>query len=489
MKSKFLNYSLLMLFLFVFCKENHCLANNMQVSNVSFVNDNPVSKTAEIEFNISWENSWRDSINYDAAWIFLKYKSGSNEWNHLNLSIAGNSLGTGTSATLAPTQDNIGAFLYRSGISNGNFINNGIRLFWNYGINGIVSLTNMEVRLIAMEMVFVPQTVQFDLKSVTITNTMYDGNPSNYDVFNVTGSSGWPVLDTSLSLPFIVNKYEPLSGAYGNQNTIRTIGPIRIDLDNGIDFNNDGIIDNVNYPTGYQSFFCSKYEISEGQYSDFINCLNSQQVGNIGIAGISISNVNGVYYASRPNRSCGKSSEVRVLAYADWSGLRPWTTLELIKAIRGPRSPGFDVSYYRNSWNGNPLIGEQNGTETYFVGSGIYTPISNFHNMFEINTGGFNFGAVRSGIFATATSDQNRSGASFYGIMDIVGNCNDPVINFDTSVNFVANHGDGNLSTSGFSNVTGWNSADIQFYLSGYRPGVASNISFSNGFRFVRSAY
>jgi hypothetical protein len=34
----------------------------------------------------------------------------------------------------------------------------------------------------------------------------------------------------------------------------------------GIDSNKDGIIDNLNYPTGFSSFYIMKYELSEQQY-------------------------------------------------------------------------------------------------------------------------------------------------------------------------------------------------------------------------------
>ncbi len=51
-------------------------ASNVQVNNVSYTGDvgDPLY---EITFDIAWENSWRTSTlesNYDAAWIFVKYK-------------------------------------------------------------------------------------------------------------------------------------------------------------------------------------------------------------------------------------------------------------------------------------------------------------------------------------------------------------------------------------------------------------------------------
>lgn len=56
-------------------------ATNIQVSNVSLVNRNVGTKTTEIAFDLSWEQSWRYAPlaginNFDAAWVFVKYRLG-----------------------------------------------------------------------------------------------------------------------------------------------------------------------------------------------------------------------------------------------------------------------------------------------------------------------------------------------------------------------------------------------------------------------------
>lgn len=56
-------------------------ATNIQVSNVSIVNRDSTAGTTEIQFNLSWEQSWRYSAlaginNFDAAWVFVKYRLG-----------------------------------------------------------------------------------------------------------------------------------------------------------------------------------------------------------------------------------------------------------------------------------------------------------------------------------------------------------------------------------------------------------------------------
>lgn len=43
-------------------------ANNIKVDKVSYN-----EKTQVISFEISWENSWKDQKNHDAAWVFIKF--------------------------------------------------------------------------------------------------------------------------------------------------------------------------------------------------------------------------------------------------------------------------------------------------------------------------------------------------------------------------------------------------------------------------------
>ncbi|WP_251622513.1 hypothetical protein, partial [Odoribacter lunatus] len=66
------------------------LGNNIRVASKPRV-VNIVGDTAFVEVNVSWDNSWRDDFNWDAAWVFLKYKKrGATEsWHHGYLARAG----------------------------------------------------------------------------------------------------------------------------------------------------------------------------------------------------------------------------------------------------------------------------------------------------------------------------------------------------------------------------------------------------------------
>ena len=50
-------------------------ANNIQVSSGTLTGQNTSGNYTFVQFNLGWDNSWRDNVNWDAAWIFVKYKA------------------------------------------------------------------------------------------------------------------------------------------------------------------------------------------------------------------------------------------------------------------------------------------------------------------------------------------------------------------------------------------------------------------------------
>ena len=61
------------------------IANNIQVTNTTLVSQNTVEESVIVQFDIEWENSWRlagGPANWDAAWIFIKYRVGAGPWTH-----------------------------------------------------------------------------------------------------------------------------------------------------------------------------------------------------------------------------------------------------------------------------------------------------------------------------------------------------------------------------------------------------------------------
>lgn len=70
----------------------------------------------------------------------------------------------------------------------------------------------------------------------------------------------------------------------------------------------------------------------------------------------------------------------------------------------------------------------------------------------------FILGPVRVGMFARANTTRAQSGATYYGVMEMSGNVWErvPALGRIQGRAFIPNLGDGDLSTNGYANVTGW---------------------------------
>ncbi len=145
-------------------------ANNIRVEGktrvVSIVND-----TAVIEVTLRWDNSWRDDFNWDAAWVFFKYKKRGleNPWQHAYLSSSGHVLSTaagneggGYAYMVGANAGKVnGLYVMRNGISEGNV---SVRLQAKWPLNGTGltksdfgnALNEIYVAVHAIEMVYIP---------------------------------------------------------------------------------------------------------------------------------------------------------------------------------------------------------------------------------------------------------------------------------------------------------------------------------------------
>jgi hypothetical protein len=125
-------------------------ANNLQITNVT---SNVSGNTTTVSFDVSWENSWRGGPagNYDAAWLFIKYKDNAGEWHHLNLTGANNSAAAPLSID-APS-DKKGIFVYRTADGIGNIAPTTVTV-------GVVQQAgSFDIKVFGLEMVYIPQGV------------------------------------------------------------------------------------------------------------------------------------------------------------------------------------------------------------------------------------------------------------------------------------------------------------------------------------------
>lgn len=127
-------------------------ANNVTLSNISFIDQNITGHYCNIKFDISWENSWRTStsvpVNWDACWLFAKFRVNGGPWHHCTLSASGGDHTAPSGSTITPSSDAKGAFIYRSTNGNGNNNWTNAKLRWNYGTDGVMDDAVVEVKLV-----------------------------------------------------------------------------------------------------------------------------------------------------------------------------------------------------------------------------------------------------------------------------------------------------------------------------------------------------
>ncbi len=456
-------------------------ANNVQLNNISLIGQNTTNKTSLVRFDLSWENSWRTATlenNWDAVWIFVKYRvKGQNIWKHATLDTIGHQ--APASCKIDSTTDGKGVFIHASGLmplQNVNYQN--LRLRWCYGLDGLSDNDSVDICVFGVEMVYIP------------AGSFYvgDGNTSNPsgNLKDAGSLSGLPLQITSEAQLTLGG------GASGS------IGLINNAFYADDFYSNTQILPSA-FPKGYAGFYCMKFEISQGQYADFLNKLNSIQASQRypnqnGNNRHTISGSWPSYSAATPHRPCNFISYSDGVAYADWAGLRPMTELEFEKICRGTAYPV--TSEY--AWGSTNIY-----QVTTFINDG--TASENGSNLGANAVYGLiaSFGPIRCG-WATGTSPGTResTGSTYYGVRDMSGNLFEAMISIGSPNGRIMTktNGDGNLDPLGSSNVAQWPSAgqgirggsfsSVQGLLSisnRYLINSGSSRSSNVGFRCVRS--
>jgi formylglycine-generating enzyme required for sulfatase activity len=407
------------------------LANNIAVSNVSITDQDSVTKTANIVFDLSWENSWRlttGPANWDAAWVFVKYHNGDGVWRHAKLMTTAVShfVPTGASLSVGATGSNgMGAFIYRSAAGSGNVAYSGIKLKWHYGADNILDSAIITADVQAIEMVYVPEGSYYvgDATSGTWCRGDSQGTP-----FPVTSTQDIQVGNTA-----------------GEINTARWSGSGA-----GTPGSTSTGIVPAEFPNGYAAFYCMKYEVSQGQYARYINTGGSQSPAlqyfysdyNIGqVATGSVPNVT----ATSPDRAYGGlagNNNQHTLHYLNWAGVRPMSEFEYEKACRGPVFPVAGEFAWGTAVVANlayTLSGF--GTATEAVSANYNENAGNaWYSTTKVNN--FIIGSCRVGMFAKSayagsTPPRIQSGSSYWGILDLTGN----VAELAAPVNFATQYG------------------------------------------------
>ena len=324
-------------------------------------------KTATITFDITWEESFRDEHNHDAAWVFFKTRANEQaEWKHVKLvadkviNPTGYGKGTGTSVDLIVPGDAdgfTGVFVRRADSGEGTLNTQCVKV--------IADLAKAEIRAYGIRMIYVPDGPYF----------LGSGGVEHGGFFKYTDGAQR------------IEPYQVASAgaiATGKQN-----GKLWARKQGG-QLKDGGQIP-ASFPNGFAAFYAMNHQITAPQYAAFLNSLTKEQAkqryagnenwdevstpGDLGVNKDHYSGGQGQVTRSVPGAEEPYVARVRTsragagcfgLSWADgvffaaWAGLRPMTELELEKMVRGSRQPQPNEvgrSYWGvagfNRWNWN----------------------------------------------------------------------------------------------------------------------------------------
>ncbi|MCX6287191.1 MAG: hypothetical protein NTY96_08750 [Bacteroidetes bacterium] len=431
-------------------------ANNVTVTNSKLTGQNTSGQYTMVQFDISWENSWRTASapnNWDAAWVFVKYRipvasGGDGLWKHAWLNDIGHTVPTGSTIDIglldpstafnSSANPGMGAFIYRGANGTGTYTATGIQLRWNYGSNGVSDNAIVDFQVYTIEMVYVPQGSFYVGSGGTEYNAFYK-YPTTTNPYQILNESSI-IVGTETD-----NLYYPNTNLYGGDRG----SPIP-----------------AAFPKGYNAFYSMKYEITQQGYVDFLNSLtqtqaNARKYTYAGERYAITGSAAGSYSTTNPYVACNYISFADVAAYLDWSGLRPMTELEYEKACRGPVSPvANEYAWGTTGIAGSAYSISNSGANNEVISTNYSTTLGNAAYSSTTPSGGSINGPVRAGIFAGSAGNNGRvtSGASYYGIMELSGNLYERAICVGSPQGraFGGAHGNGVLDNAGNANVANW---------------------------------
>lgn len=455
-------------------------ANNIAVSGVQFTGMDSTVGTVKVQFTVSWENSWRDAANHDAAWVFGKYTSdGGYTWSHLTLKGSGTNptgFSTGASGTLIQIlvpSDTRGAIVQRAATGTGTLSTASVQFLWNYTANGLswqqIYSPAVKAKMFGIEMVYIPS-------GSFRAGDGYTGYGNSEGEYRPTGfCQGYNDPD-----PWMISSEAQIiiQNADVNSYDIYYNGLGDMWLNEGATYPLPAV-----FPKGYGAFYMMKYELAQGQYRDFLNTLTRTQQANrtasqsasyFALSGTTtlnyrsaIRNPTVLPTATNPitfgcdlnlNRTLNETNDGEwiaadsylsandLLAYADWAALRPMTELEYEKACRGQQAPVF-LEYAWGTTQSTQLVGAPASTgfasEAYsLTGLGVVKPTLDRYPM-------------RCGFAAKTTTSRITSGAAFYGVMELTGNITEDAISvsYASGRAFSGSHGNGALTAAGVADA------------------------------------
>ncbi len=465
----------------------------MLVNAVLKGNAADMAKGGSVKVSLSWKGSWKNEINCDGVYLFVKYKT-KGEYGYHTAKLAGASgmefdysdltpesvkiTGASSPAGAYVPEEKLGVFVYPLDKQEK----------CDMKIDDLSMGVDMpadveDVQVFALEMVYVPQ------------DKHYVGDPGNG-------------ISKGGSLKNCLYTY-PDKGAYliESEDAIEFApedGHLYCDLDtpNGRQ-EDDRFVIPAEFPKGYKAMWYMKYSLTEGQFVQFLNCLTRKQQQTHCMADLSTEDIPNYYavtdtieprdrcevycsrfgnalpapvkfYTAAPNRAMNAISFADTSAFACFAGLRPMTELEYEKACRGPL-PAVKEEF---AW-GSTKIGrvfhfdgvDGSGSEKpvpqkpgEITNCNFGTDIAPFEKEFKTvpdNPGWI--GPVTVGLFENSApnpelTERERTGASYYGIMELCGNVWENIVTLgrEDGRRYIPKHGSGELTEDGYHNMDCW---------------------------------
>lgn len=438
---KILAMALMMLVFF-----NSTSKANLLVLGAAAVDGIPAGSGNIMTFTITWNNSWMTAApnNWDAVWIFAKYQDCTDPatWIPVIFSTAAVHTITGGVLQVDPAvSDGMGVFIRRIAIGG------------PANIGAAVTAT------------------------LTMTTPAGGGAAYNFKVFGIEMVRITPE-------DFQVGDGVSASTFSNNNITaaVQAAGILGATLGGGAS----------NVPATYPmrwDIYCMKYEITQEQYVDFLNCLTytqqqtrTVQWPNVGpgnyvmYAGIArnrnqivistsgvASTTPAVYSTAYTCVPANFLSWADLTAYLDWSGLRPMTDIEFERICRGPTGRVGGEYVWGNT------TATQAGSQ-FCIGGG-----SNWGTVSELPAAGRNvvygcsgsgqcnvdnstgYGPLRVGSLAAANPTRIGCGAAYYGVMEMGGNVWERVVSVNADgISFTGVLGNGVLDAAGDANQAFW---------------------------------
>ncbi len=447
-------------------------ANNLVIGTTQYIDSyTPPGGSGAykaLRFTIQWDNSWSINsgpANWDGIWVFVKRQncSGTNNWVHQKLAttnadhIAKNAAGNvSPDVQVDAVSDGMGVFIRRIGT---NVVGNvPVQTIW-LKIDSASSGTNPSItksaqdnfEILGLEMVYVPQGP---------FNAGDGRSPNSTNFSNGTATT-----------PFVVTSAVQAAGA-GSANNYTSLAS----------YGCPGLLPS-SFPLGYNGFYCMKHEATIGLFVEFLNLLTYDQQTTIlqeggstllpnvinswfdgtnwafqtKVTTVGVYNtVPAVFSTPYPWIAEGNVIWRTMIAFLDWSGLRPMTEFEFEKACRGSNTVAqtpIAAVPFEYPWGTTALYNAQYGSDYGNVNSGPGTNADGpaFYTGWDITP-------TRVGVFAKASTNRVQAGATYYGILDMAGNCWEQCIGgsgYDYS-GFTSANGDGLLTSKGYANVAGW---------------------------------